>query len=291
MGEFCIKKYHFLIAALIFFCAGVSCAQSAPELTLNSKNSIPLPEKIEEYRLSLGSTMIGQDSMIEMDKYKIKNTKAKFVETPNANFDSFKLKNEVRFSTDPEKANNKVDSNSEEADEYSTLTLTTDYLTNSIGYDEKESGSSLSMKKKIGKWAVYGEFERKKLIPIPIPSPISQLQLKTLASIRENSSNTDSKPGESQEKPNQSDKNSALSSRYYLEAVYNFLPTVKGKLSYKRSMIDTYDSEEKLQVEGIVEANKNMLIKAGYNNETRPEVNDPKTTKDTKVWTEFILKF
>jgi hypothetical protein len=56
-------------------------------------------------------------------------------------------------------------------------------------------------------------------------------------------------------------------------------------------MVDTIDSEEKLEFEGVVEANRNVLIKAGYNNETRPEVNEPKATKDSKVWTEFILKF
>jgi hypothetical protein len=256
------------------------------------KREIPLPDKIEEYRLSLGSTMISQESKLDLNKYKTKASKIKFAETSPASFDQFKLKNEIEFAKTPDSVETKDGLDIEENDEYSTLTLTTDYLSNSIGIDGNKSPGNLSMKKKIGKWAVYGEFERKKLIPILMPSPLSDLQLKTLGSIRDNSSSNKSiSAGNTQEKPNQSDKNSALSSRYYLEAVYNFLPTVKGKLSYKRSMIDTYDSEEKLQVEGIVEANKNMLIKAGYNNESRPEVNEPKSTNDSKVWTEFILKF
>jgi hypothetical protein len=56
-------------------------------------------------------------------------------------------------------------------------------------------------------------------------------------------------------------------------------------------MVDSLQAREELQVEGVVETGRDVLIKAGYNNETRPEINEPKATKDSKVWTEFILKF
>ena len=82
----------------------------------------------------------------------------------------------------------------------------------------------------------------------------------------------------------------SLASDYYLEAVYNFKPTLKGKVAFKKSMIDTFDSKENVEVEGIVDATSDVSIKAGYSEENRPEI-ETKNSKEKKVWTEFILKF
>jgi hypothetical protein len=161
-----------------------------------------------------------------------------------------------------------------------TITLNNSYTDASF---EDSATDSLSIKGESGKLQVYGEFEKKLVHQLPAPDKRGEIGTYLRAAI----SDSDLPPGTSEP----SDKNAALASRYYLEAIYSFRPTLKGKVSFKRSMIDTFESEEKLQVEGIVEANRNVLIKAGYNNEVRPEVSEPRSSNDTKVWTEFILKF
>ena len=65
---------------------------------------------------------------------------------------------------------------------------------------------------------------------------------------------------------------STISSDYYLEAIYSFKPTLKGKVAFKKTVIDTFDSKENIEVEGIVDASSDVSIKAGYSNENRPEV-------------------
>lgn len=165
----------------------------------------------------------------------------------------------------------------------SMLTLTTGY--SQLSLDDSTVNSGLKLEKKLGKFKILGEFDQQKITRIPVPSKSNGFSANANSALRASIINASLNENDVQ------NKNSALASRYYLEAIYSFKPTVSGKLSYRRSMVDTIESEEELQFEGIVEANKNILIKAGYNNETRPEVNEPKSTKDSKVWTEFILKF
>lgn len=162
------------------------------------------------------------------------------------------------------------------------ITLNNSYENNAIGFNDSAS-SGLAIAGENGRLRVYGEFEQQHSAQIPI----NETSVVNPGAIRASTQGTI--PAQEQSDPH--DRNAALSSRYYLEAIYSFKPTLKGKVSFKRSMIDTFESEEKLQVEGIVEATRNVLIKAGYNNEVRPEVTEPKSNKDTKVWTEFILKF
>ena len=168
-----------------------------------------------------------------------------------------------------------------------TITLSSSYEENAIGLTDT-TAESLSIRGESGRLLLYGQLEQQRLAaltrPTTKPDYSSEKNPLLRASVRA-SDNNDS------QRPEAHEKNAALASRYYLEAVYNFNPSLQGKVSFRRSMIDTFDSEEKLQVEGIVEANRNMLIKAGYNNEIRPEITDTKSSKDTKVWTEFILKF
>lgn len=79
--------------------------------------------------------------------------------------------------------------------------------------------------------------------------------------------------------------------KYSLEAAYNFSPRFEGRLSYRRSMTDVRDSSENVKVEGAVKAGQNMTIKAGYDNQSRPEPTKGQPINDHKVWTEFLLKF
>ena len=168
-----------------------------------------------------------------------------------------------------------------------TITLSSAYEDNAIGPNDP-TAESLTIRGESGRLRVYGELEQQHITPLA-PKSIggfgeSGNQRTLRASVNANGNN-------GPQKPEPHETSAALASRYYLEAIYSFKPTLKGKVSFRRSMIDTFESEEKLQVEGIVEANPNILIKAGYNNEVRPEVTDTKSNKDTKVWTEFILKF
>lgn len=162
---------------------------------------------------------------------------------------------------------------------------TTLTLNNAYSEPSEMSEEGLRISSESGRLQVYGEYEQKQ-VP-QIIADFSQIRGQTSSSNLRAAIAEHGNAGESEP----TDKNSALASRYYLEAVYSFKPTLKGKVSFKRSMIDTFESEEQLQVEGIVEAGRNILIKAGYNNEVRPEVSEPRSSKDTKVWTEFILKF
>ncbi|KAF1082563.1 MAG: hypothetical protein GQF41_1284 [Candidatus Rifleibacterium amylolyticum] len=168
-----------------------------------------------------------------------------------------------------------------------TITLSSAYEDNSIGPNDP-AAESLSIRGGSGRLRLYGELEQQRITPLASPIIGSFGETGSQRTLRA-SVNANNKSGEQKPEPHES--STALASRYYLEAVYSFKPTLKGKVSFRRSMIDTFESEEKLQVEGIVDANQNIQIKAGYNNEVRPEVTDTKSSKDTKVWTEFILKF
>ncbi len=177
-----------------------------------------------------------------------------------------------------------------------TLTLSADQL-NEGRFGSARRSRVFSGGKRIGRWAVYGEFNREDISRMPVsksPSSPGGPQAPSLsgnlaASVKPATGNEVTKTMEIQ---TVSEKIESLAlDNYYLEAIYNFRPSLQGKVSYKKSVIETVDQNEKLQVEGIVEAGKDVLIKAGYRNQTAPEVKDRKPSKDTQVWTEFILKF
>jgi hypothetical protein len=280
-----------ILTLVIFTCITTFVhAQEIENLDFHLKQEKVPTSNLGRFELSLGSQMLSKDqstlklSNIELppQEFNLKNT---------AEYNRFRFQNEQPI-TDSAIESPKLEVSTEiinENSNFSTLTLNNSYMENSIGLNSSPS-QTISGKKKIGKWAVYGEYKKEKVNSLNLKSsnnPIITPRMYSNITANQNARTTTGKTLP----PTDPDKNAALSSRYHLEAVYNFLPTFKGKVSYKRSMIDQSESGEKLQVEGIVEANKNMLIKAGYNNEKRPEVNDPKSTKDTKVWTEFILKF
>ena len=78
---------------------------------------------------------------------------------------------------------------------------------------------------------------------------------------------------------------------YYLEAIYNFNPTLTGRFSYQRSQFETLQRKEDLKVEGSVDASRNVTIKAGFSNKSGPDTGERKVVPEKNVFTEFILKF
>ena len=165
------------------------------------------------------------------------------------------------------------------------ITLNNCYQTNAIGYKDS-SDNSLSISGDTGRWQIYGEFEQKYFTQIDSDKNYHArggFGDALRASTREGSEST---------LQLQDDMKTSVSSSYYLEAVYSFKPNLKGRVAFKHSSIDTFETEKTIQFEGIVEPKPNVQIKAGIDNEFGPENGaEAKTPKDTRVYTEFILKF
>ena len=178
----------------------------------------------------------------------------------------------------------------------STLTLTAIYFQDEFGR-QNNNPQALGARKNLGRWAVYGEIGRGETFSRirwanRKPDPANIVPTKVLMNVSEKN------PGQIPPKtavnvsPTLDESEIPTINNYYLEAIYNFRPSLKGKVSYKRSKMETLESDEKLQVEGIVDAGRDVQIKAGYRNQTMPDLtNEPKQPNNTKVWTEFILKF
>ncbi len=270
---------------MVFSAASVCSAQLSEGLKLRQDSDVRSKIPVSgEFKLSLGSQMMDNNlSLLNPSESDIERRKSNRFEI----VENFSDLNSPAFSklAIPEKINFKRIPESKSNSFGAVLTLNTSYYDNNSLSPDNEP-EKLSIAKESGKLKFYGEFEQR-FVSQPLNAnnikPANGLpESKIRASVIGENTETSQEP---------SDKNAAMTSRYYLEAVYNFRPSLKGKVSFKRAMIDTFESEESLQVEGIVEANRNILIKAGYNNEIRPEVSEPKSSKDTKVWTEFILKF
>lgn len=227
-----------------------------------------------EFRLSLGSQMLGESS----SSFTQPQSESRFSEA--ISFAGYQNNQAGSFA---DRAGFRIKSSRNGQKKLSpVITLNNSYESNSIGFGDSDS-SGLSIAGTNGRLQIYGEYEQKHTPQIAVAQSGSG------AGILRGSAVTPV-PG-TPDQPESHEKAAALASRYYLEAIYSFKPTLKGKVSFKRSMIDTFESEEKLQVEGIVDATNNVQIKAGFDNEVRPEVTEPRSNKDTKVWTEFILKF
>ena len=227
-----------------------------------------------EFRLSLGSQMFGEDNSTSPQP----QSGNRFSEA--ISFSGYQNNQAVTFA---DRAGLRLRSSRNGQKKLSpVITLNNSYESNAIGFNDSAS-SGLSITGTNGRLQIYGEYEQKHTPQITFSKNISGA-----GTLR--GSAVTPVPG-TPDQPESHEKAAALASRYYLEAIYSFKPTLKGKVSFKRSMIDTFESEEKLQVEGIVDATSNVQIKAGFDNEVRPEVTEPGSNKDTKVWTEFILKF
>lgn len=273
-----LKNRGLLILSAAILLTGVCSAQSedSRSISLNHskglKHSAPLVRN--EFRLSLGSQMFSEST----STFTQPQSDSRFSEAI-----SFSGYQNNQTGTFADRAGLRIRSSRNVQKKLSpVITLNNSYESNAIGFNDSAS-SGLSIAGTNGRLQIYGEYEQKHTPQITVP------QINSGAGVLRGSAVT-AVPG-TPDQPESQEKAAALASRYYLEAIYSFKPTLKGKVSFKRSMIDTFESEEKLQVEGIVDATSNVQIKAGFDNEIRPEVTEPKSNKDTKVWTEFILKF
>jgi hypothetical protein len=235
----------------------------------DSSNSVIVPDKAEffkgEFNLSLGSQMLSYQNTS-----KIFPSEAEHIET---GFEGFNSKIEFDDSVV------KLNPNSQR-DFMPVITLNNSYEDNAIGLNDSSS-SALSLSGKTGRLSFYGEYNQSNLTLGPGTQNTSD---NIMPSARASIGNVSNTSIESNISP------SAISSDYYLEAVYSFKPTLKGKVAFKKTVIDTFDLKENVEVEGIVDASSDVSIKAGYSNENRSEI-ESKTPKEKKVWTEFILKF
>ncbi len=235
----------------------------------DSSDSVIVPDKAEllkgEFNLSLGSQMLSYQNTS-----KIFPSEAEHIET---GFEGFNSKIEFDDSVV------KLNPNSQR-DFMPVITLNNSYEDNAIGLNDSSS-SALSLSGKTGRLSFYGEYNQSNLTLGPGTQNTSD---NIMPSARASIGNVSNTSIESNISP------SAISSDYYLEAVYSFKPTLKGKVAFKKTVIDTFDLKENVEVEGIVDATSDVSIKAGYSNENRSEI-ESKTPKEKKVWTEFILKF
>ncbi|EKD81734.1 MAG: hypothetical protein ACD_39C01662G0002 [uncultured bacterium] len=288
-----LRKINMLVFGVmlaIFMPAVFLHAQSINNLDLQfnrglpqHRNSVPVPGN-GEFKLSLGSQLFAEE---DRQPQKQSSTEVSRIEIAE-NFSDFGNPNTaLTRAQSPAQLKLRASKPADQRRFAPTITLSSAYEDNAIGPNDA-TANGLSIGRESGRLRVYGEFEQQHIATF---NTQSERAFGGVASDNAIRASVIEHENSGQEKPEPHEKSAALASRYYLEAVYSFKPTLKGKVSFKRSMIDTFESEEKLQVEGIVEANRNVLIKAGYNNEVRPEVTDTKSSKDTKVWTEFILKF
>ncbi len=272
-----LKNRVLLILSAAILLTGSCFAQSEDTRSISLNRSKGLRHSgtlaRNEFRLSLGSQMLGESS----STFTQPQSDSRFSEAI-----SFSGYQNNQTDTFADRAGLRIKSRNGQKKLSPVITLNNSYESNAIGFNDSAS-SGLSIAGANGRLQIYGEYEQKHTPQIAVP------QINSDAGVLRGSAVT-TVPG-TPDQPESHEKAAALASRYYLEAIYSFKPTLKGKVSFKRSMIDTFESEEKLQVEGIVDATSNVQIKAGFDNEVRPEVTEPKSNKDTKVWTEFILKF
>ncbi len=178
----------------------------------------------------------------------------------------------------------------------STLTLTAIYFQDEFGRSGAKP-QGIGARKNLGRWAVYGEIGKGETFSRirwanRKPETTNLLPPKVLMNVAGKNQGQIPPKSAVNVSPTLDESEIPSINNYYLEAIYNFRPSLKGKVSYKRSKMETLESDEKLQVEGIVDAGRDVQIKAGYRNQTMPDVtNEPKQPNNTKVWTEFILKF
>ncbi len=162
-----------------------------------------------------------------------------------------------------------------------SITINNSYESRILNAQE-EADSSFAIKSDRGRWKIYGSFEQKYFTQVDDKIYQDRSQGQSFLRGAARTSKDDAAD----------ELKTSVSSSYYLEAVYSFKPTVKGRVALKHSQIDTFDTEKTIQFEGIVEPKPNVQIKAGFDNELGAESNaENKGAKDTRVWTEFILKF
>ncbi|MBF0546250.1 MAG: hypothetical protein HQM08_17535 [Candidatus Riflebacteria bacterium] len=272
---------------MVFSGSSFSYAQESNNLKLNLKSEAAARasqavESSPVFRVSLDSRFQNFNPKPYNDLTSIK-TDSPFLKS-NPEWDEIPILNDSRFDATGEKIRR-----STKRTLGSTLTLT-------AGYVEEPKGWGAPKSKTFGagtngaRWSIYGQVgqEQPFLVPIATAQQTGEIRAKMLSNV-----------SEAFQPPNKADFSSSgdpkgmpqVINNYYLEAVYKFRPSIKGKVSYERSQFDSLEKNENVQVEGVVETGPNVMIKAGYRNQTTPEASDKSNQGDKKVWTEFILKF
>lgn len=223
---------------------------------------------VSEYKLSLGSQMLSYQRGSQVFPSEAEHIDTGFKGVSSVDVDESKI----------------VKSGSFVEFGGSVITLNNSYEDNAIGFNENQN-STLTFSGRSGRLSLRGGYNQTAMIveSVETDSVNNSTMASVRGSIREGSANLSL---------DSNDKNlgTSLSSNYYLEAMYNFKPNLKGKVAFKKTLIDTFESKENVAVEGIVDATSDVSIKAGYSNEIRPEV-ETNVPREKKVWTEFILKF
>lgn len=272
-----INLKNLILAVLLSLLSSVhfSYAQSLDGITdfkLNSEKEISETDSITnskrerfsgEFNLSLGSQILSYQNT-----GKIFSSEAKRIETGFNGFNTNIKIDDSDLNTENQK------------DLASVITLNSSYEDNAIGFGES-STPVLSLSAKTGKFSFYGKYNQSNL---SIGAGDNRQSIGQSASVRASASNNTAV---------QQDDNSnplSMSSDYYLEAVYSFKPNIKGKVAYKKTVVDTFDLKENVEVGGIVDVTNDVSIKASYQNENRLDLEN-KNSSEKKVVTEFILKF
>ncbi|MBF0408111.1 MAG: hypothetical protein HQM10_12190 [Candidatus Riflebacteria bacterium] len=287
--------YRFILDRVLLVCIAATvfsgnnssvCAQDSRELKFNLKNEpvISGESSFKEFKVSLDSRFLNFDSSekalnsdVTEDGERILNTSSVWEENS--------LGRSGNLTNSGEEKNRRTAKRSFS----SKLTLTAGYVEEPKAWGAPRS-STFSAEANGSRWSVSGKVGREDPFLVPVLTSVND---SNSSSIKKMANMADSNTTEKSDGPASSESKGMpqVLNNYYLEAIYKFLPSVKGKVSYERSQYDSLERNEKLQVEGLVDAGRNMMIKAGYRNQRVPEISDKSDQQDTKVWTEFILKF
>ena len=297
------RKIAVLTAILWLGGTGLACAQGARDLELNLKGERPAAPRVAplaEFKISLDSQMLTpedsralQPSPAGAGRFELPPARSR----PSS--DQLVLRSpkfgETATPVKPRENGLRRPANGAPAGREfgSTLTLTPGYL-ESDRFGPNGGTRFISGSREGDRWRLYGEVGREQGIGFD-GSPRTSMSLgdrpsqpRALASVRTRNGNDDA-AGLTVSSPDQ--PRAFMLNNYYLEAMYRFRPAVQGKVSYEKSLVDSLQANENLQLEGIVDTSRDVTIKAGFRNQVTPEARQRRSVGDQKVWTEFILKF
>ncbi|HEY9069601.1 MAG TPA: hypothetical protein VIV61_05055 [Candidatus Ozemobacteraceae bacterium] len=293
------------VAALVLGASGAVFAQPAPGMEFDlagdkparAASSEPASQNLGEFRISLDSQLLTP---------RVEQTVAERFQLPEAHSQPFTGEFVLRSSSLDSETDSVFEAPARRLRDArpsdnrtfdTTLTLTAGYIHEHDGEPSRLMGGH-----RVGRLSLYGEFEKDTVSKMsfktaPESAPVDPVPLSNLSARAVRASTPSQDPAARLTRPLDAhaateDVSALALKNYYLEAIYSFLPAVQGKVSYKRSEIETLNPNENVQVEGIVEAGQDVIIKAGYRNETTvSDQKDRRPASDKKVWTEFILKF
>lgn len=286
------RRIAVLVTVLWLGGIGLAGAQGARDLKLNLKSERPPAPRmapLAEFKISLDSQMLTRETPSPAEATQLQLSSER---PPSGERELVLRSSKFDESATPAKPRESSDRPSvppaQTGREFgSTLTLTPGYLEGGR-YPRSANTRFISGSREGDRWRFYGEVGQEPGIGFG-GNPGTSLSLgerpsppRSLSSLRTEGdlavATSDQPRG-------------FMLNNYYLEAMYKFRPAVQGKVSYEKSLVDSLEANENLQLEGIVETGKDVTIKAGYRNQFSPEAKQRRSVGDQKVWTEFILKF